>query len=119
MATTVVIAPQLSAPEMLLYPSTAQIIVNSAPLLVGTIEILPPQAPLTVLVPGPGKAVPVRLESLTITEQAFPVLLGQTYGGLQLGPVRNRSSGRDCFTRDCFGAVPIAGLAASQPLFTA
>jgi hypothetical protein len=33
--------------------------------------------------------------------------------------VKNRSSGLDCFTLDCFGAVPIAGFAASQPRFTA
>ena len=26
--------------------------------------------------------------------------------------VRNRNSGRDCFTLDCFGAVPFAGFAA-------
>jgi len=33
--------------------------------------------------------------------------------------VKNRSSGLDCLTLDCFGAVPIAGFAASQPRFTA
>jgi hypothetical protein len=65
------IAPQLSALEMLLYPSSALVIANSALLLAGAIEILPPEGPLTVLVWGPGRAVPVRLESLTITEQAF------------------------------------------------
>jgi hypothetical protein len=69
------IAPQLSALEMLLYPSTSLVITNAALLLAGTIEILPPEGPLTVLVLGPGRAVPVRLESLTITEQAFDTLL--------------------------------------------
>jgi hypothetical protein len=56
---------------MLLYPSSSLVIANTALLLAGTIEILPPEGPLTVLVWGPGRAVPVRLESLTITEQAF------------------------------------------------
>jgi hypothetical protein len=70
-AATTGIAPQLSALEMLLYPSSALVIANTALLLGGTIEILPPEGPLTVLVWGPGRAVPVRLESLTITEQAF------------------------------------------------
>jgi hypothetical protein len=65
------IAPQLSAMEMLLYPSSALVIANTALLLAGTIEILPPEGPLTVLVWGPGRAVPIRLESLEITEQAF------------------------------------------------
>lgn len=65
------ISPQLSAMEMLLYPSSALVIANTALLLAGTIEILPPEGPLTVLVWGPGRAVPIRLESLEITEQAF------------------------------------------------
>ncbi len=37
---------------------------NAALLLAGTIEVLPPEAPLTVLVWGPGRVVPVRVESL-------------------------------------------------------
>ena len=65
------IAPQLSAMEMLLYPSSSLVIANTALLLAGTIEILPPEGPLTVLVWLPGRAVPIRLESLEITEQAF------------------------------------------------
>lgn len=74
-AATTGIAPQLSALEMLLYPNASQVIANSALLLAGTIEILPTEAPLTVMVLGPGKAVPVRVESLTVTEQAFDSLL--------------------------------------------
>jgi hypothetical protein len=70
-AATTGIAPQLSALETLLYPSSSLVIANTALLLAGTIEILPPEGPLTVLVWGPGRAVPVRLESLTVTEQAF------------------------------------------------
>jgi hypothetical protein len=74
-AATTGIAPQLSALETLLYPSSALVITNAALLLAGTIEILPPEGPLTVLVWGPGRAVPVRLQSLTVTEQAFNVAL--------------------------------------------
>jgi hypothetical protein len=65
------IAPQLSALEMLLYPSSTLVIANTALLALGTIEILPPEGPLTVLVWGPGRAVPIRLDSVEITEQAF------------------------------------------------
>lgn len=65
------IAPQLSALEMLLYPSSVLVIANTALLAAGTIEILPPEGPLTVLVWGPGRVVPVRIDSLEITEQAF------------------------------------------------
>lgn len=65
------IAPQLAALEMLLYPSTVQVIRNAGLLAAGAIEILPPDGPLTVLVWGAARVVPVRVESLTITEEAF------------------------------------------------
>lgn len=70
-AATVGIAPQLAALEMLLYPRSTQVVANAALLAAGTIEILPPAAPLTVLAWGPTRVVPVRLTSLAITEEAF------------------------------------------------
>jgi len=70
-AATAGIAPQLASLEMLLYPDSLQVIANTALLQAGVIEILPPESLLTVLVWGPGRAVPVRLQDLTITEQAF------------------------------------------------
>jgi hypothetical protein len=70
-ATSVGIAPQLAALELLLYPSSGSVITNTALLQMGTIEILPPEGPLTVLVWGPGGAVPVRVDGITISEQAF------------------------------------------------
>lgn len=78
------IAPQLSALEMLLYPSSALVIANTALLLAGTIEILPPEGPMTLLVWGPGRAVPVRLDHLTITEQAFDPALFPTRASVEL-----------------------------------
>lgn len=75
LATATGVAGQLAALEMLLYPSSIQVIANTALLLAGTIEILPPDAPLTVLAWGPGRTVPVRLTSLRITEQAFDTSL--------------------------------------------
>lgn len=75
LATATGIAGQLAALEMLLYPSSVQVIANTALLLAGTIEILPPDGPLTVLVWGPGRTVPVKLTSLRITEQAFDTAL--------------------------------------------
>ena len=70
-AATTGIAPQLASLEMLLYPDSLQVIANTVLLQTGAIEILPPESFLTVLVWGPGRAVPVRLSDLTITEQAF------------------------------------------------
>jgi hypothetical protein len=65
------IAPHLAALEMLLYPSSYQVIRDATLLAAGTIEILPAEAPLTVLAWGRGRVVPVRIESLTVNEEAF------------------------------------------------
>jgi non-ribosomal peptide synthetase component F len=65
------VAASLGVLEMLLYPSVARVIANTALLAAGTIEVIPPRTPLAVLAWGPGLVVPVRLESLTVTEQAF------------------------------------------------
>jgi len=43
--------------------------------LVGNIEIIPPEAPLTLFVWGPQRVVPVRLTSFSITEQAYDPML--------------------------------------------
>ena len=85
LAASLGVLPQLSALEMLLYPSVAQVIVNTGLLLAGTIEVLPPESPLTVLVWGPGRAVPVMVESLTITEQAFDTALTPIRASVELG----------------------------------
>lgn len=84
LAASLGVQPQLSALELLLYPSSAQVIANTALLLAGTIEILPPESPLTVLVWGPGRAVPVAVESLAITEQAFGPALEPSRASVEL-----------------------------------
>lgn len=65
------VAARLAALELILYPSIARVVANSLAQAAGMIEILPPQAPLTVLTLGPRLVVPVSLEGLTVTEQAF------------------------------------------------
>lgn len=84
-ATSMGIYPQLSALEMLLYPKLASVIVNTALLAAGTIEILPPQAPLTVLIWGPGRIVPVQLTSFSITEEAYDENLNPIRASVDLG----------------------------------
>lgn len=75
-STSTGVAAGLAVLEMLLYPSVARVIANTALMAVGAIEVIPPAAPLAVLAWGPGLVVPVKLESLTVTEQAFdPVTL--------------------------------------------
>jgi hypothetical protein len=65
------VAASLAVLEMLLYPSVVRVIANTVLLAVGTIEVLPPRQPLTVLAWGPGLVVPVKLTSVVVTEEAF------------------------------------------------
>lgn len=65
------IYPQLSALEMLLYPKSARVIANAVLSKVGTIELVPGQAPLTLLIWGIKRVVPVRLTGLEIAEDAY------------------------------------------------
>ncbi len=69
------IYPTLAALEMLLYPKSATVIANAVLAQLGNIEIIPPEAPLTLFVWGPQRVVPVRLTSFSITEQAYDTLL--------------------------------------------
>jgi hypothetical protein len=71
LAETTGIYPQLSALEMLLYPKTAQVILNTALLAAGTIEIVPPAAPFTLFIWGLKRVVPVRLDGFSIDEQEY------------------------------------------------
>jgi len=73
------IGPQLAALELFLNPSTAQLARTAALSSQGVLEVLPMEAPLTVLVWGKGRVLPVRLSELTIEEQFFDV---------QLNPIR-------------------------------
>src|SRR5215207_1084271 len=70
-ATTMGVYPALASLEMLLYPKSLAIITNEALLHAGIIEVVAPEAPLTLFVWGPKRVLPVRLTSFSITEQAF------------------------------------------------
>lgn len=62
------IYPQLSALEMLLYPKSATVIANTALLAAGTIEVIQPEAPLTLFIWGAKRVLPVRITSFSINE---------------------------------------------------
>ena len=70
-ASTVGIQPQLSALELLVYPTSTSLIINEALTLLGTIEILPMEQPLSVFVWNAARVTPVRITSIDITEDAF------------------------------------------------
>lgn len=75
--------PQLSALEMLLYPKSAQVILNTALLAAGMTEIIPPDAPFTLFVWGLKRVLPVRLSSFSITEEEYDP---------SLNPIRAKAS---------------------------
>ncbi|MFI0975405.1 hypothetical protein ACH4SP_00075 [Streptomyces sp. NPDC021093] len=77
--------PQLSALEMLLYPRSAHVVANTALAFLGTIELIPPEAPLTLLVWGVRRVVPVRLVRFSVTEQAYDPELNPTRAQVALG----------------------------------
>lgn len=70
-AVTLGVYPALSALEMLLYPKSATVIANAALAQAGNIEIIPPEAPMTLFVWGAQRVLPVRLTSFSITEEAY------------------------------------------------
>jgi hypothetical protein len=84
-ATAAGIYPQLSALEMLLYPKSAVVIANTVLLAAGTLEIVPPAGPLTFLVWGLKRVVPVRLTDFSITEEAYDVGLNPIRARVSLG----------------------------------
>ena len=69
------IYPTLAALEIMLYPKSAVVLINSALSVVGTIEVIPAEAPMTLFVWGPQRVLPVRVTSFSITEEAHDQLL--------------------------------------------
>ena len=84
-ATVMGLYPQLAALEMLLYPKSALVIANEALLQAGIIEIIPPEAPLTILIWGIKRVVPVRVTEFTITEELFDPNLNPIQAKVALG----------------------------------
>jgi hypothetical protein len=67
--------PQIASLELLVTPPSVKVIANTVLLALGTIEIIPPEAPLTLFAWGPRRIVPVILQGLSVTEEAYDVNL--------------------------------------------
>lgn len=78
------IYPTLSALEMLLYPKSEVVLANTGLSNAGLLEIIPPEAPLTLFVWGEKRVLPVRLESFSITEEAHDALLNPIRAKVEL-----------------------------------
>lgn len=79
------IQPQLAALELLVYPSSAELIANEVLTLVGTIEILPVQSALTLFAWSKTRITPVRITDLDVTEEAFDPQLNPIRAKVSLG----------------------------------
>lgn len=73
------IYPQLSALEILIYPTTDWVKQNMPQAELGIVEIVYPEVPMTLLVWGKTRVLPVRLTDFSITEEDYDV---------ELNPVR-------------------------------
>lgn len=77
--------PTLAALELLLYPPSTLLILNKVLSVAGSSIISPAQAPLVLFVWGAPRVLPVRVTSVSITEQAYDQLLNPIRARVQLG----------------------------------
>ncbi len=79
------IYPQLSALELLLYPDVVRVLANTALMAAGTLEVVPPQAPLTLFVWGTKRVLPVRLNRFGIEEKIYDANLNPIRAEVSIG----------------------------------
>lgn len=79
------IQPQLAALETMVYPTSAQLRGNDALSNVGTLEIIPMEAPLALLVWSRARILPVRVTEFSIAEEAFDAALNPIRAKVSLG----------------------------------
>ena len=84
-ATQAGIHPQLAALELIVYPTSAQLLEANGLAAGGTLEIAPMEAPLTLFVWSKNRIIPVRLTDLSITEEAFDAALNPIRAKVSLG----------------------------------
>jgi hypothetical protein len=84
-ATQFGIFPQLAALEIIVYPTSAQLLTANSLAQAGTLEIAPMEAPLTLFVWSKSRVVPVRITDFSITEEAFDTLLNPIRAKVSLG----------------------------------
>lgn len=83
-ATASGIYPQLAALELLVYPRSGDVSAQVTLLAQGTMEIAPLAAPLLLFIWGSRRVMPVRLNSYSITEEAFDGLLNPIRASVSL-----------------------------------
>jgi hypothetical protein len=95
------IGPQLASLEMMLYPASALVFVNEGLAQAGLIEVVPPEAPLAILVWSPSRVLPVRVTELTVAEEAYDPALN---------PIQAKATvGLRVLTYDDLGLLSVGG----------
>lgn len=79
------IAPQIAAIEALVNPSVEELLTLDELASGGTLEIIPPEAPLVLFVWGRNRVAPVRVTELSVTEEAFDAALNPIRAKVTLG----------------------------------
>ncbi len=79
------IQAQLSALEVIVYPTTAQLQATNALARAGTLEIAPMESPLVLFIWNATRIIPVRIIDLTITEEMFDPKLNPIQAKVSLG----------------------------------
>jgi hypothetical protein len=77
--------PQLAQLEMLVNPTVESLLADDAMANAGTLEIIPLEQPLTLLVWSASRVIPVRLTEFSITEEAFDTRLNPIRAKISLG----------------------------------
>ena len=77
--------PQLAELEAMIQPSSATLQSNNALASLGTLEIIPAEAPLVVFVWGRTRVTPVRVTEFSVTEEAFDTELNPIRAKVSLG----------------------------------
>lgn len=79
------ILPALAALEAMLYPPSPVVVANEVLARAGIVEILPMEAPLTLLVWGTRRIMPVAITEFSVTEEAFDLALNPLRAKVDLG----------------------------------
>lgn len=77
--------PQLATLEGMVQPKSSVLQSNNDLASIGTLEIIPAEAPLTVFVWGRSRVAPVRVTDFSITEEAFDTQLNPIRAKVSLG----------------------------------
>jgi len=90
--------------EMLLYPTSHQVLQNEALAEGGEVQLNPADLPLVVLVWGRSRVVPIKVTNFSVTEEAFDLELNPIQAKVELGlqalnyvDLPTSSAGRDIY----------------------